>query len=51
MAEPEWRRLNRLHWDDRVAIHLGPRGYDLDRLLLQRGAAEIVGLIFRRRRS
>lgn len=32
MAEPEWRRLNRLHWDDRVAIHLGPRGYDLDRL-------------------
>ena len=32
MTEPEWRRLNRLHWDDRVAIHLGPRGYDLDRL-------------------
>ena len=32
MPEPEWRRLNRLHWEDRVAIHLGPRGYDLDRL-------------------
>ncbi|MGE0257900.1 MAG: class I SAM-dependent methyltransferase [Alphaproteobacteria bacterium] len=32
MTEPEWRRLNRLHWDNRVAIHLGPRGYDLDRL-------------------
>ncbi len=82
MPEPEWRRLNRLHWDDRVAIHLGPRGYDLDRLrtgqeplngieaeelpplagkrvlhlqchfgadslkLLQRGAAEIVGVDF-----
>ena len=82
MTEPEWRRLNRLHWDDRVAIHLGPRGYDLDRLragqeplngieaeelpplagkrvlhlqchfgadslkLLQRGAAEIVGVDF-----
>src|SRR3954447_891068 len=30
--EPEWHRLNRLHWEDRVAIHLGPRGYDLDRL-------------------
>ena len=28
----EWRRLNRLHWEDRVAIHLGPRGYDFDRL-------------------
>jgi SAM-dependent methyltransferase len=82
MPEPEWRRLNRLHWEDRVAIHLGPRGYDLDRLLagqdrlniiedhelpplvgkrvlhlqchfgadslklLQRGAAEIVGVDF-----
>jgi len=32
MPQPEWRRLNRLHWEDRVAIHLGPRGYDLDRL-------------------
>ena len=32
MPEPEWHRLNRLHWEDRVAIHLGPRGYDLDRL-------------------
>src|SRR3982751_1433448 len=80
--EPEWHNLNRLHWEDRVAIHLGPRGYDLDRLrtgqerlnrieeeelpplagkrvlhlqchfgrdsliLLQRGAAEIVGVDF-----
>jgi len=32
MPQPEWRRLNRLHWEDRVAIHLGPRGDDLDRL-------------------
>ena len=32
MPEPEWHRLNRLHWEDRVAIHLGSRGYDLDRL-------------------
>src|SRR3954454_18427584 len=80
--EPEWHNLNRLHWEDRVAIHLGPGGYDLDRLragqetlnsieaaelpqlagkrvlhlqchfgrdslmLLQRGAAEIVGVDF-----
>jgi SAM-dependent methyltransferase len=32
MAEPEWHRANRAHWDERVAIHLGPRGYDLARL-------------------
>jgi len=32
MAESEWHRANRIHWDERVAIHLGPRGYDLDRL-------------------
>jgi SAM-dependent methyltransferase len=32
MSEPEWHRANRVHWDERVAIHLGPRGYDLDRL-------------------
>ncbi len=30
--EPEWRRLNRANWDERVAVHLGPRGYDLSRL-------------------
>ena len=23
-VEPEWRRLNRANWDERVAIHLGP---------------------------
>lgn len=27
--EPEWRRLNRANWDERVPFHLGPRGYDL----------------------
>ena len=31
-AEPEWRRLNRANWDERVGVHLGPRGYDLSRL-------------------
>jgi SAM-dependent methyltransferase len=31
-AEPEWRRLNRANWDERVPIHLGPRGYDFSRL-------------------
>jgi SAM-dependent methyltransferase len=29
MAEPDWRELNRANWDERVAVHLGPRGYDL----------------------
>jgi SAM-dependent methyltransferase len=32
MSDSEWHRANRIHWDERVAIHLGPRGYDLDRL-------------------
>lgn len=31
--EPEWRRLNRANWDERVAIHMGPGSdYDIDRL-------------------
>jgi len=25
----DWRTLNRANWDERTAIHLGPRGYDL----------------------
>jgi SAM-dependent methyltransferase len=32
MTEPEWRRANRVHWDERAALHLGPRGYDLSTL-------------------
>lgn len=27
--DPEWRALNRANWEERTAIHLGPRGYDL----------------------
>jgi len=26
--EPEWRALNRANWEERTAIHLGPRGYE-----------------------
>jgi SAM-dependent methyltransferase len=26
--EPDWLRLNRTHWAERTAVHLGPRGYD-----------------------
>ena len=32
MAEPEWHRANRANWDERVGIHIGPRGYDLSDL-------------------
>jgi SAM-dependent methyltransferase len=32
MSEPEWRRANRANWDERVAVHLGPGGYDLTAL-------------------
>ena len=32
MSEPEWRRVNRANWDERVGIHLGPRGRDLSDL-------------------
>jgi SAM-dependent methyltransferase len=32
MAEPEWHRANRANWDERVGVHLGPRGYDLSDL-------------------
>lgn len=31
--EPEWRRLNRANWDERVAIHTGPGSdYEIGRL-------------------
>jgi SAM-dependent methyltransferase len=32
VTEPEWHRANRAHWDEAVAVHLGPRGYDLSAL-------------------
>jgi len=25
----DWRAVNRANWDERVGVHLGPRGYDL----------------------
>ena len=37
MAEPEWRRDNRANWDERVPVHLGPRGYALSDLRAGRG--------------
>jgi len=29
VPEAEWYRANRANWDERVAVHLGPGGYDL----------------------
>lgn len=31
-SEPDWIMANRANWDERVAVHLGPRGYDLTSL-------------------
>jgi SAM-dependent methyltransferase len=35
--ESVWRAINRAHWDEKVAVHLGPRGYDLTSLRAGRG--------------
>ena len=37
MSEAAWRAVNRAHWDEKVGIHLGPRGYDLAMLREGRG--------------
>jgi SAM-dependent methyltransferase len=29
VSEPVWKAINRAHWDEKVALHLGPRGYNL----------------------
>jgi SAM-dependent methyltransferase len=42
MSGPDWRGLNRANWDERVAVHLGPRGYDLTAL---RGGGERLNAI------
>jgi len=37
VSEPVWKAINRAHWDEMVALHLGPRGYDLTSLRAGRG--------------
>jgi hypothetical protein len=32
VSEPAWKAANRAHWDELVAVHLSPRGYDLTSL-------------------
>jgi SAM-dependent methyltransferase len=40
--EPDWRLANRANWDERVAIHLGPRGYDLTDLRAGHGKLDAI---------
>ena len=42
MAEPERRRANRANWDERVGVHLGPRGCDLSDLRAGRGRLNAI---------
>lgn len=32
MAENDWRETNRALWDERVAVHPAPGGYDIETL-------------------
>jgi SAM-dependent methyltransferase len=38
----DWRELNRANWDERVAIHLAPGGYDLAPLRAGRGKLDAI---------
>ena len=40
MTEPEWRRLNRANWDERVPAHLAPES-DYDMAALRAEAADV----------
>ncbi len=42
MSEPGWRAGNRAHWDEKVALHLGPRGYDLTSLRAGHGRLNAI---------
>jgi len=39
-TDPEWRRLNRANWDERVGVHLGP-GSDYDFASLRAGSKKL----------
>jgi len=42
MTGAEWREANRANWDERVTVHLGPRGYDLSGLRAGRGRLNAI---------
>lgn len=37
-----WRDLNRANWDERTALHVGPRGYDLSSQRAGRGRLDAI---------
>jgi SAM-dependent methyltransferase len=39
---PDWRAVNRAHWDELVEVHLGPRGYNLLDLRNGRGKLDAI---------
>jgi SAM-dependent methyltransferase len=42
VSEPAWKAVNRAHWDEKVALHIGPRGYDLTSLRAGRGRLNAI---------
>jgi SAM-dependent methyltransferase len=42
VSEPAWKAGNRAHWDEKVPLHLGPRGYDLTSLRAGHGRFNAV---------
>jgi SAM-dependent methyltransferase len=43
MSEPVWITANRANWDERVAVHLAPRGYDLTDL--RKGHGKLCAIV------
>jgi SAM-dependent methyltransferase len=42
VTEAEWARANRAKWDERVGVHLGPRGYELADLRAGQGRLNAI---------
>jgi SAM-dependent methyltransferase len=42
MSETDWRATNRAHWEERVAVHLAPGGYDLTGLRAGQGRLDAI---------
>ena len=42
MTDPDWYQANRANWDERVAVHLGPNGYDLSDLRARHGQLDAI---------
>ena len=42
MTGQDWRSINRAHWDEKVPLHIGPSGYDLDDLRAGAGGLNAI---------